>query len=72
MTKTERKAGALLRKVAKLDRTWRAEGRNEGRTENELARMLGVAARAGLGRESRRMQIRNAREIGQRSGWEAA
>lgn len=71
MSKEARKAGSLLRKVAKLDRTWRAEGRTEGRTENDLARMLGVAARAGLGQESRRMQNRNARAIGQRSGWEA-
>jgi hypothetical protein len=71
MTNTDRRRnGRLLRKVAKLDRTWRAEGRQEGPVENELARVLGVAARAGLGRESRRMQIRNARRRGERSGWE--
>lgn len=70
MGQAKRNAGRILRTVAKLDRTWRTEGRQEGRTENDLAMWLGVAARAGLGRESRRMQIRNARRMGQRSGWE--
>jgi hypothetical protein len=70
MTNAKRANGKLIRKVAKLDRRWRLEGKAEGRTENELARVLGVAARAGLGAESRRAQCRSAARLGQRSGWE--
>lgn len=70
MTNAKRANGKLIRKVAKLDRTWRLEGKAEGRTENELARVLGVAARAGLGRKSRLAQNRSAARLGQRSGWE--
>jgi hypothetical protein len=70
MTNVKRANGKLIRKVAKLDRAWRLEGKAEGRTENELARTLGVAARAGLGRRSREVQNRSAARLGQRSGWE--
>lgn len=67
----ERRAkGKLVRRVAKLDRAWRAGGRTEGRTENELAFQLGNAYRAGVGPAARRVQNRNAAAVGQRSGWE--
>lgn len=69
---SKRAKGKLVRRVAKLDRRWRAEGRREGRTENALAFALGQAARAGLGRKSRRVQVRNAARRGERSGWERA
>ncbi len=45
---TRRTASKLVRKVAKLDRRWRAAGRPEGRLENDLAMHLGRAARQGL------------------------
>lgn len=70
MSQDKRKAGRLLRKVAKLDTQWRQEGKVEGRTENRLAHTLGIAARAGLGTESRIQQNRSAARLGQRSGWE--
>lgn len=70
MSQDKRTAGRLLRKVARMDRAWRQEGKVEGRTENALAHVLGVAARAGLGRESRIQQNRSAARLGQRSGWE--
>lgn len=67
----ERRAkGKQVRRVAKLDRRWRAEGRSEGRTENALAFELGRAYRAGIGPAARRVQSRNAAAVGQRSGWE--
>lgn len=70
MTNTKRANGKLIRKVEKLDRTWRLEGKNEGPIENKLAFELGRAARAGMGRRSRQVQSRNAARLGQRSGWE--
>lgn len=69
---SKRAKGKLVRRVAKLDRRWRAGGRQEGRTENALAFALGQAHRAGLGRAARRVQIRNAARRGERSGWELA
>jgi hypothetical protein len=48
--KAERRAkGKLVRKILKLDRAWKAKGRQEGRTENDLAWNLGQALRAGIG-----------------------
>jgi len=70
MSKAERAKGKLVRKVAKLDRTWRAEGKPEGRTANDLAMHLGRAYRAGLGDKARGAQNRNAAARGERSGWE--
>jgi hypothetical protein len=70
MTNEKRAKGKLVRKVAKLDRTWRAQGKPEGRTENALAMNLGRAYRAGLGDKARDIQNRNAAAVGQRSGWE--
>lgn len=70
MSAKTRKAGKLIRKVAKLDRRWRAEGQPEGRLANDLAFTLGQAYRAGLGTTARRQQIRNAAARGERSGWE--
>jgi hypothetical protein len=70
MNATKRANGKLVRKVAKLDRAWRLAGKAEGRTENELARVLGVAYRAGVGTAARRAQNRSAARLGQRSGWE--
>lgn len=72
MTNTKRAKGKLVRRVAKLDRRWRAGGRQEGRTENALAFELGRAYRAGLGTAARRVQVRNAARRGERSGWERA
>lgn len=71
MTNTKRANGKLIRKIAKLDRRWRIDGKREGRLENALAFELGNAARRGLGRKSRQVQGRNATRLGQRSGWEA-
>lgn len=71
MTNTKRANGKLIRKVAKLDRRWRLEGRQEGRVENDLAMYLGRAARAGMGRRSRQVQNRNARRMGQPTPWPA-
>jgi len=72
MNATARRNGKLIRKIAKLDRRWRAEGRPEGRTANDLAMYLGRAYRTGLGTAARRQQNRNAAALGQRSGWERA
>jgi len=65
-----RTAGKLVRKVRKLDRAWRAAGRQEGKLENALAWRLGQACRMGLGAKVRQVQIQNARRIGTVSGWE--
>ena len=63
--KIDRRAkGKLVRTVAKLDRAWRLEGQVEGRTENGLAMHLGRAYRAGVGRQARRVQARNAKRLG--------
>jgi hypothetical protein len=70
MTNEKRAKGKLIRKVEKLDKTWREGGKKEGRTENDLAMHLGRAARAGLGAKSREVQSRNAAARGERSGWE--
>lgn len=70
MTNTKRANGKLIRKIEKLDRAWRLEGKTEGRTENALAWRLGQAARAGMGRKSRQVQNRSAARLGQLSGWE--
>lgn len=70
MKNAKRANGKLIRKVEKLDRAWRLEGKAEGRTENELAFQLGNAARAGMGTKSRAAQNRSAARLGQRSGWE--
>lgn len=58
MTKATRTAGKMIRKVEKLDKAWRAGGRQEGRTENDLAMHLGRAYRAGLGTKARSVQGR--------------
>jgi hypothetical protein len=60
MTNTKRANGKLIRKIAKLDKAWRAAGKAEGRTENALAMNLGRAHRAGLGTKARKVQARNA------------
>lgn len=70
MTNTKRANGKLIRKIEKLDRKWRLEGKPEGRTANDLAMFLGRAARAGMGAKSRKVQNRSAAKLGQRSGWE--
>jgi hypothetical protein len=70
MSNEKRAKGKIVRKVEKLDKTWRAKGKQEGRTENDLAMHLGQAARAGLGAKSRKVQNRNAAARGERSGWE--
>ena len=70
MSSEKRAKGKLVRKVEKLDKAWRAGGKQEGRTENALAMHLGRAYRAGLGDKARDIQNRNAAAVGQRSGWE--
>jgi hypothetical protein len=70
MNTIDRRNGRLIRKIARLDMAWRKAGKVEGRVENRLAFELGNAARAGLGPKSRRVQCRNAAQLGQRSGWE--
>jgi hypothetical protein len=65
-----RTAGKLLRTIAKLDRAWRAAGKQEGKLENRLAFTLGQAYRAGLGTKARKIQNRNAAAVGTLSGWE--
>lgn len=70
MSNAKRAKGKLIRRIAKLDRAWRLAGKAEGKLENRLAFELGQAARAGLGRKSRQVQIRSAARLGQRSGWE--
>ena len=72
MNRIDRLNGRIIRKVARLDMAWRQAGRQEGRVENQLAFELGRAARCGLGPKSRRVQCRNAAQLGQRSGWEKA
>ena len=47
MNAKARTNGKLIRRIAKLDRAWRLEGKPEGRTANRLAFELGNAARAG-------------------------
>jgi hypothetical protein len=66
----KRANGKLIRRIAKMDRRWRAEGFPEGQLENDLAFEIGNAYRAGLGAAARRVQNRNAARRGQRSGWE--
>jgi hypothetical protein len=70
MNATQRANGKLIRRIEKLDRAWRLEGKAEGRTENRLAFELGNAARAGMGRKSRKVQGRSAARLGELSGWE--
>lgn len=70
MNRDARRDGRLIRKIARLDMAWRRAGCPEGRLENQLACELGHAARVGLYRKTRRVQIGNARQLGQRSGWE--
>jgi hypothetical protein len=69
MNATARKNGKLVRRIAKLDRAWRLEGKPEGRTANRLAFELGNAARAGMGRRSRQVQNRNAIRLGAPMDW---
>jgi hypothetical protein len=70
MNSQKRANGKLIREIAKLDRAWRLAGKVEGKTENRLAWKLGIAARAGMGAKSRKVQSRSAARLGQRSGWE--
>jgi putative component of toxin-antitoxin plasmid stabilization module len=70
MSTEKRAKGKLVRKVEKLDKTWRGEGKPEGRTASDLGMHLGRAYRAGVGDAARRVQNRNAAARGERSGWE--
>lgn len=72
MNETKRRDGKLLRRIARLDRAWRLAGKLEGRLETTLAFELGNAARRGLHGKSRKIQIRSAARLGQRSGWEGS
>jgi len=57
---SKRQTGRAIRKIVKLDKAWRASGRAEGRTENDLAMFLGHAYRAGFGPAAERARRRNA------------
>jgi hypothetical protein len=70
MSNEKRAKGKLVRKVEKLDKAWRGQGKPEGRTANDLAMHLGRAYRAGVGTAARQVQNRNAAARGERSGWE--
>jgi hypothetical protein len=74
MNKAKRSRGKLVRKlirnIAKLDRAWRLEGKQEGRLANKLAFELGNAYRAGMGAKARQAQSASAARLGERSGWE--
>lgn len=48
MNSQKRNHGRQLRRIARLDRAWKAEGKREGRTENALCWRLGQAYRAGI------------------------
>jgi hypothetical protein len=48
MSNAKRIKGRQLRRIARLDRAWKIEGRREGRTENTLCWRLGQAYRAGI------------------------
>lgn len=61
MSSDKRKAGRKIRKILKLDKAWRAGGKQEGKAENALAHKLGQAYRAGLGSDAERARRRNAR-----------
>jgi hypothetical protein len=63
MISDKRSRGKLIRKIAKLDRAWRAAGKQEGKTENALAWRLGQAYRAGMGTRARQVQARNAARV---------
>ncbi len=71
MSNAKRANGKLIRKVAKLDRRWRLEGKREGRVENDLAMYLGRAASRSraMGRRSRQVQNRNALRLGEPMPW---
>jgi hypothetical protein len=60
MSAARRARGKLVRRVLRLDRAWRAEGKAEGRTANDLAWRLGQAYRAGLGPAAERARRRAA------------
>jgi hypothetical protein len=55
----KRQTGRAIRKIVKLDRAWRAAGRQEGRTESDLAMFLGRAYRGGFGPAAERARRRN-------------
>ena len=66
----------IARRIAQLDRAWRIDGQREGRLENALAWRLGQLSQytrqggpSGYD-QGRRIQILNARLLGQSSGWE--
>ena len=64
MNANKRRAGRAIRRairrIIRLDRAWVAGGRQEGRTENDLAMFLGRAYRAGFGPAAERARRRNA------------
>lgn len=61
MNADRRKQGRKIRQVLRLDRAWRAGGRQEGRTENDLAWRMGQAYRMGVGADMERARRRAAR-----------
>lgn len=57
--KTEKRhQGRKIRQVVKLHRKWVAEGKREGRAENDLAWRLGQAYRMGAGPDAERARRR--------------
>ena len=61
MNTDRRKLGRKVRQVVRLHRAWDAEGRQEGRSENDLAWRLGQAYRMGVGPAAERARRRAAR-----------
>ena len=63
MTNAKRANGKMIRKIVKLDRAWKGNGRQQGRIENDLAMFLGRAwrgqsAHRHLARRLRQQQCR--------------
>jgi len=63
MNAKARRNGRTIRRILKLDRQWRTEGKREGRTENEMCWRMGQAYRAGLGTEMEAARRRQARRM---------
>ena len=61
MNADRRRQGRKIRQVLRLHREWVAGGRQQGRTENDLAWRMGQAYRMGVGAEMERARRRATR-----------
>lgn len=59
MSPEKRRIGREFRNLRKLDRAWKASGKQEGRTENDLAFSLGRAIREGWATPAKTNRVRN-------------